>query len=66
MGQAMRSPGFKTKSNGHGFGLHPGALAAKQMGGSLWAESRGTGLGAAFVLELPATVAVNAPAMSIP
>jgi signal transduction histidine kinase len=56
--------GFTTKSNGHGFGLHSGALAAKQMGGSLWAESKGTGLGATFVLELPATAAVNAPAMS--
>ena len=47
------SHGFTTKRDGHGFGLHSGALAAKQMGGSLWAESDGPGLGAAFILELP-------------
>jgi two-component system NtrC family sensor kinase len=45
--------GFTTKRDGHGFGLHSGALAAKQMHGSLWAESDGPGLGANFVLELP-------------
>jgi hypothetical protein len=45
--------GFKTKSDGHGFGLHSGALAARQLGGSLWAESEGLGLGATFTLELP-------------
>lgn len=45
--------GFTTKRNGHGFGLHSAALAAKEMGGSLSAESPGLGLGATFVLELP-------------
>ncbi|MEO8592046.1 MAG: ATP-binding protein [Candidatus Solibacter sp.] len=45
--------GFTTKRDGHGFGLHSGALAARQMKGSLWAESEGPGLGATFVLELP-------------
>lgn len=45
--------GFTTKRDGHGFGLHSGALDAKQMGGALWAESEGSGLGATFVLELP-------------
>lgn len=45
--------GFTTKPKGHGFGLHSGALAARQMGGSLWAESEGLGCGATFVLELP-------------
>jgi len=45
--------GFTTKRDGHGFGLHSGALDAKQMGGGLWAESDGPGLGATFVLELP-------------
>jgi signal transduction histidine kinase len=45
--------GFTTKRDGHGFGLHSGALAAKQMNGSLWAESDGPGLGATFILELP-------------
>ena len=45
--------GFTTKPHGHGFGLHSGALAAKQLGGALWAESDGPGLGATFTLELP-------------
>jgi len=45
--------GYTTKANGHGFGLHSGALAAQQMSGSLWAESQGLGHGAAFILELP-------------
>ncbi len=33
------SHGFTTRKNGHGFGLHSGALAAQEMGGSLRAES---------------------------
>lgn len=45
--------GFTTKVDGHGFGLHSCALAAKQMGGSLRAESQGIGRGATFTLELP-------------
>jgi signal transduction histidine kinase len=45
--------GFTTKREGHGFGLHSGALAARQMNGSLRAESEGIGHGATFVLELP-------------
>ena len=45
--------GFTTRKNGHGFGLHSGALAAKEMGGSLIAQSDGIGCGAAFTLELP-------------
>jgi len=47
------SHGFTTKRDGHGFGLHSGALAAKEMGGSLSAHSEGPGKGATFVLELP-------------
>ena len=47
------SHGFTTKKNGHGFGLHSGALAAKELGGALRVESSGTGHGATFVLELP-------------
>jgi two-component system, NtrC family, sensor kinase len=45
--------GFTTKKNGHGFGLHSGALAAKEMGGSLTVHSDGPGQGAVFTLELP-------------
>ncbi|HEY6451175.1 MAG TPA: PAS domain S-box protein [Steroidobacteraceae bacterium] len=45
--------GFTTRKTGHGFGLHSGALAAKELGGSLSAYSDGPGCGACFVLELP-------------
>lgn len=45
--------GFTTREHGHGFGLHNGALAARELGGSLTAYSDGPGLGACFVLELP-------------
>jgi PAS domain S-box-containing protein len=45
--------GFTTRKNGHGFGLHSGALAAKEMGGSLAAFSEGPERGATFILELP-------------
>ncbi len=45
--------GFTTRKGGHGFGLHSGALAAAEMGGSLTAWSDGPGRGAAFTLELP-------------
>lgn len=47
------SHGFTTKKNGHGFGLHSGALAAQEMGGALRVASMGPGQGAAFTLELP-------------
>jgi len=45
--------GFTTRKNGHGFGLHSGALAAKELGGSLAAASEGPGRGATFTLDLP-------------
>ncbi|MGC1387589.1 MAG: PAS domain S-box protein [Steroidobacteraceae bacterium] len=45
--------GFTTRISGHGFGLHSGALAAQELGGSLRAESGGAGLGASFILDLP-------------
>jgi PAS domain S-box-containing protein len=45
--------GFTTKKEGHGFGLHSGALTAKELGGQLRAESDGPGLGATFTLDLP-------------
>jgi PAS domain S-box-containing protein len=45
--------GFTTRKGGHGFGLHSGALAAKQMGGSLTCQSDGPGKGSTFILELP-------------
>ena len=45
--------GFTTKKNGHGFGLHSGALTAKELGGTLTAFSEGTGRGSEFTLEIP-------------
>ncbi|HTD67720.1 MAG TPA: DAHL domain-containing protein [Candidatus Limnocylindria bacterium] len=45
--------GFTTRTKGRGFGLHSGALAAKQLGGELHAHSEGVGHGATFTLELP-------------
>jgi signal transduction histidine kinase len=57
--------GFTTQTDGHGFGLHNGALTAQQLGGTLTAESGGTGKGSTFILELPlknpATPAENKP-----
>jgi len=49
------SHGFTTRKGGHGFGLHSCALAAKDLGGSLQAESAGPGQGATFTLTLPLT-----------
>ncbi len=45
--------GFTTRKEGHGFGLHSGALAAKELGGTLAVFSEGVGKGATFTLELP-------------
>jgi signal transduction histidine kinase len=45
--------GFTTRKDGHGFGLHSGALAAAELGGKLTAQSDGPGQGATFTLELP-------------
>ncbi len=47
------SHGFSTRKGGHGFGLHSGANAAREMGGQLTAHSEGPGKGATFILELP-------------
>jgi len=47
------SHGFTTRPDGHGFGLHIGAISAREMGGSLSAASEGAGRGATFTLILP-------------
>lgn len=52
--------GFTTRKDGHGFGLHSGAIAAKNMGGTLIASSDGPGKGATFTLELPVELPVEA------
>ena len=49
--------GFTTRASGHGFGLHSGALAAQELGGTLRVMSDGPGRGATFILELPCTPA---------
>lgn len=53
--------GFTTRKEGHGFGLHSGANAAKELGGALRAFSDGHNHGATFTLELP----VNRPSKSL-
>ncbi len=50
--------GFTTKKTGHGFGLHSGAIAAKEMGGCLSVRSAGPHLGATFALQLPASALI--------
>jgi signal transduction histidine kinase len=45
--------GFTTRKDGHGYGLHSGALAARELGGTLAVQSDGPGQGATFTLELP-------------
>jgi len=52
------SHGFTTRKNGHGFGLHSGALTARELGGSLEAASEGPTRGATFTLRIPRTPAV--------
>lgn len=56
------SHGFTTKVNGHGFGLHSSAEAARQLKGSLTGHSDGVGRGATFTLDLPAIPADASPA----
>jgi PAS domain S-box-containing protein len=58
------SHGFTTRKNGHGFGLHSSALAAKELGGSLTAHSNGPGTGATFTLLLPLNMSVGTPQQS--
>jgi signal transduction histidine kinase len=45
--------GFTTHVDGHGFGLHSSAIAAREMGGALTVENTDTGTGAAFTLQIP-------------
>ena len=52
--------GFTTRANGHGFGLHSAANAAREMKGSLTVSSAGPGEGATFVLELPVAPTMTA------
>ncbi len=51
--------GFTTKKDGHGFGLHSGANAAREMGGQLTVHSDGPSRGATFTLELPLSAGLS-------
>jgi signal transduction histidine kinase len=51
--------GFTTRADGHGFGLHSSANAARALGGSLVAASDGTDCGATFTLHIPADMPVD-------
>lgn len=53
--------GFTTRKEGHGFGLHSCAIAARSMEGSLGVHSDGPGKGAIFTLELPFRPEAKAP-----
>jgi C4-dicarboxylate-specific signal transduction histidine kinase len=46
--------GFTTKVEGHGYGLHSSAIAARELGGALAVRSDGEGRGATFTVSLPA------------
>ncbi len=60
--------GFTTRRDGHGFGLHSGALAARKLGGTVQVHSDGPGLGARFTLELPLKIVrpLTTPAFPLP
>lgn len=45
--------GYTTREEGHGFGLHYSALAAKELDGELQVVSKGKLQGAEFILTLP-------------
>ncbi len=45
--------GYTTKRDGHGFGLHSSANAARELGGEIRCDSAGIGKGSTFVLEIP-------------
>lgn len=60
------SHGFTTRKEGNGFGLHHACLLAEEMGGSLRAESEGSGQGATFFVSLPITETSPSPIPSPP
>ena len=51
--QRIFGHGFTTKEDGHGFGLHSGTRAARDLGGAIEVQSDGPGTGATFTLRLP-------------
>ena len=57
--------GFTTKKEGHGFGLHSGVLAARELGGEIHAHSDGVGQGATFTVKLPLSGRSSQPQTTI-
>jgi signal transduction histidine kinase len=57
--QRIFQHGFTTRKDGHGFGLHSGALAARNLGGRLGAHSDGPDRGARFTLTLPVSLKIS-------
>ncbi|MBT8341589.1 MAG: HAMP domain-containing histidine kinase [Desulfatitalea sp.] len=45
--------GFTTRKEGHGFGLHSSAIAARELSGTLTVTSGGNECGATFIIDLP-------------
>jgi signal transduction histidine kinase len=63
--QRIFQHGFTTRKDGHGFGLHSGSLAARNLQGALHVHSDGLDRGARFTLALPLSVKLQpAPAMA--
>jgi signal transduction histidine kinase len=58
--------GFTTKKDGHGFGLHSAANAAREMAGSLGAHSAGPNTGATFTLQLPVSDSASSTTATAP
>jgi len=53
------SHGFTTKKHGHGFGLHWASLAAREMDGSISADSDGPDCGSTFTVTIPIAAATE-------
>jgi len=51
--QRIFQHGYTTRKDGHGFGLHSGSIAARNLKGEMHVHSDGLGLGARFTLVLP-------------
>jgi signal transduction histidine kinase len=48
--------GYTTRVEGSGQGLHYCSNVIREMGGEIWAESDGPGLGAVFIISIPRAV----------
>lgn len=64
--QKLFQHGFTTRKDGHGFGLHSGALAARNLGGRIDVHSDGPDTGSRFTLQLPLSSLSSVPAESTP